>query len=528
MTKHQLRLLLASVASLACLITALFFMPWFRMELGGTIIEIDMRSIELCGGGDCASVSMGKLIGLYPTVAGLAFWCTLPLVLAIVFQCSARLLAGAASDLVTRFGYLIGLLVLAMGFSAAFLFAPESLSLNGLAAMVVERSAASVLFMLGAMLAMFALYAAVDQSGADEAVYQPVVIDDRIPVTPLSVRQVDVLPGSTKKSPSSPPGTAKKTPSQPPIESKRAPSQPPVDTKRAPSEPPIDRPKSQSSPPVVARTSSPDRSSLPSAPPNLARTKSPQDVKSPSQPIVAATELAMNRARTSSGGPIDLAARLSATAPEVAIRPPLPVAAPTPPDQIPVAPESGLRIRKKSASASPLALEENPLDALGGPASFKSARDPQPGTIDRLDPPSPVPPLLRNAIRYTATVAELTAAGIKAEREDGLKKTIAWSDIVGVVARRLPPTQPFDGATFVDIVSTAGSTLRILPWTQLRGHIFVAVAVERARAFVNIVAAQALDARLDAATKLFAESASGHAAQLPTAATLAAHDDRMR
>ncbi|HSD87719.1 MAG TPA: hypothetical protein VLB44_09395, partial [Kofleriaceae bacterium] len=224
--------------------------------------------------------------------------------------------------------------------------------------------------------------------------------------------------------------------------------------------------------------------------------------KPPSQPPLIHP---VGRARTSSSGPIDLAARLSAAAPagvleplaaggssiEVAIRAPLPSPEPVPPDQIPVAPESGLTIRKRTTSTAP-----------------------------------PPPPQVSSAIRYVALRVELTTEGIHGTREDGLDKLIAWKEIGSVVARRLPPEPPFDGATFIDIVSSAGSTMRILPSTRIVGGLPLPdVSVERARSLLQLVAAQALEAKLDAATRLFADS-DGQAVQLPTAAVLATHDDR--
>jgi hypothetical protein len=140
--------------------------------------------------------------------------------------------------------------------------------------------------------------------------------------------------------------------------------------------------------------------------------------------------------------------------------------------------------------------------------------------------PVEFPEHVRGAINYAVLTAELSGAGIHARREDGLVKFVAWGEIVGIVARRLPPAAPYEGATIVDLVSTVGSTLRIVPWTQIKGHQFAESTVARAREFVNIVAAQSLDARLDAPTKLFADS-EGQASQLPDAAMLALHDQKL-
>jgi hypothetical protein len=81
----------------------------------------------------------------------------------------------------------------------------------------------------------------------------------------------------------------------------------------------------------------------------------------------------------------------------------------------------------------------------------------------------------------------------------------------------------------VDLVSTTGSTLRILPWTELTGEALLggeSNPVERARAFVQLVATRCPGAKLDAATRTFLGS-RGLAAQLPDAALLAQHDERL-
>ncbi|NVB82725.1 MAG: hypothetical protein HOV81_30390 [Kofleriaceae bacterium] len=143
-----------------------------------------------------------------------------------------------------------------------------------------------------------------------------------------------------------------------------------------------------------------------------------------------------------------------------------------------------------------------------------------------MDKPVELPEQVRGAINYAVLTAELSGAGINARREDGLVKLVPWGEIVGVVARRLPAAAPYDGATIVDVVSTAGATLRIVPWTQIKGHPFAESIVARARQLVHIIAAQSLDARLDGSTKLFADS-EGQATQLPDTAALALHDQKL-
>ena len=137
-----------------------------------------------------------------------------------------------------------------------------------------------------------------------------------------------------------------------------------------------------------------------------------------------------------------------------------------------------------------------------------------------------MPAALRRVLKYTVTTASITGEGIKAHHEDGTTRFVEWDAIVGIVARRLPEDAPYDGATFVDLISAAGSTLRILPWTTLDGAPVLGEGEERARAFVQMLAVRCLDAKLDSWTKTFADDA-GRAAQLPNTKTLDAHDARL-
>jgi hypothetical protein len=134
--------------------------------------------------------------------------------------------------------------------------------------------------------------------------------------------------------------------------------------------------------------------------------------------------------------------------------------------------------------------------------------------------------LLRKKLLYATAVAEIKAAGIEAKREDHLAKLVRWRDVVGVVARRLPQASPYEGITFVDLVSTAGATLRILPWTRMTGDQIDGEGDERARTFVQMIVARCPDAHVDPATRTFL-GGRGPAAQLPDAETLAAHDARL-
>jgi hypothetical protein len=135
----------------------------------------------------------------------------------------------------------------------------------------------------------------------------------------------------------------------------------------------------------------------------------------------------------------------------------------------------------------------------------------------------PVPEHLRKRLSYVAIIAELTGGGIDARREDGTSRLVLWRDVVGVVVRRMPPV--FDDALFVDIVSTARSTLRILPWTRLAGDPIEGEGDARPARIVEYILAKCPTAKLDPATRQFLDT--GEPAQLPDLETLRAHDARL-
>lgn len=188
-----------------------------------------------------------------------------------------------------------------------------------------------------------------------------------------------------------------------------------------------------------------------------------------------------------------------------------------------------------SPELMPLDTPRTPREIAGGRARVPSANplDAERGTHAHAAPTAPAvartataPFALRGKLKYVAAVAELSATGLDARREDGSTRIVAWPDIVGIVARRLPPAPPYDGVTFVDLVSTAGSTVRVLPWTRLTGDRVEGEGDERARSLVQLVASRCPDAQIDPATRRFLGS-KGTAAQLPDEPTLAAHDERL-
>jgi hypothetical protein len=218
---------------------------------------------------------------------------------------------------------------------------------------------------------------------------------------------------------------------------------------------------------------------------------------------------------------------------------------------IPVAPESGLQIRaKRPSSAPPVAMNDTPkkgtpakgvvvrkpptlppdANRRATPAPGLSVRSKTPGAVQQIAPleipPAVIPDGLAKKLRYTTLNANISHVGISASREDGFSRVVMWPDVVGIVARRLPADDPYKGATFIDLVSSAGATLRILPWTVLTGDAVTGEGAERARSFCQLVAARCRGAKLDSATRTFIGS-HGQAAQLPDEDTLDAHDKRL-
>ena len=149
---------------------------------------------------------------------------------------------------------------------------------------------------------------------------------------------------------------------------------------------------------------------------------------------------------------------------------------------------------------------------------------PRPTPRQTSQPIDAIPAGLRGKLAFATLTADLSSGGLDARREDGKQLLVLWRDVVGVVARRLPPA--LDGATFLDIVSTAGATLRVLPWTRLSGDPVAGDDTDRARSLITVLLAHAPHAKLDGATRAFVDREQP-ALELPDEPTLAEHDQRL-
>ena len=531
-------------------------------------VSIDLRSVHSCAqAGVCASQSLASLKGSYPVLAQATLWLSQLFGMVVLLQAVISLAGNQPSERLSRFSYFAGVAVFLIGGAAGYLFAPETSNLGGVH-VDVDRTWGPALMLLAVFSGWLTVHAARGSSLDDNAEYKPIKIppktaaagpapaaandDDDEPDTPPIVdapkrdqqRPKQILtPQGTQPMPKT---TAPRLPSSIPLEDPLGDLElgaPGASAK-------IEDPKSKyHSPEVVFDPNTPSiplaedpRSKSPSSPPLEARTKSATippiaRTKPPSvQPIMerptvptipppvqsaAESGLSMRTKRPSSSPPLTEGGVV------VRMRPPTnpPVAADAPRKGTP---GQGVVIRAKPPTAPPLL--EGPRRGTPGSGVPLQSRSKTPGSMPQVsmpdEPEVAVPPTLANKLRYATVIATVSHVGIEARREDGFTRTVMWPDVVGIVARRLPPEEPFEGATFVDVVSTAGATLRILPWTRLQGDRIEGEGTERARAFVQLAAARCPGAKLDAATRTFLGS-HGQAAQLPDEPTLAAHDRRL-
>ncbi|HUS33260.1 MAG TPA: hypothetical protein VMZ53_32380, partial [Kofleriaceae bacterium] len=199
MSKQRWKLLLCAIAAAATLVTALFVSAWFHMDVMGSEMEIDLRSASMCGAnGVCVAVPLSKFRGFYSIMGNAAFFAAIPVLILVVVQCASRLVTGAASSAVTKAGYGLGMVALITGFGAGYLFAPQSAGIDDIAVITVTRTWAPLIFVVGNLLALFAMYLASSEWLDDDVgEYKPIKLDGgRLPVTPLSVNRIHTPQGS--------------------------------------------------------------------------------------------------------------------------------------------------------------------------------------------------------------------------------------------------------------------------------------------------------------------------------------------
>ncbi len=142
-----------------------------------SVFKIDLHSVGLCHQGVCVSVSMSKLVGAYPTLAGAAFWVSLVLAGVVAFQAGVRMIGGAPNPQLNTLGYLLAFASFATAALAGYMFGPETGN-HTEAGFAATRSWGAVALLVGDVVAVVALYFAIKpDEPASEA---PVIVHPRV------------------------------------------------------------------------------------------------------------------------------------------------------------------------------------------------------------------------------------------------------------------------------------------------------------------------------------------------------------
>ena len=487
MGRDSTRVLIGAVVSIALILGATLVMDWYQISYldRGDVqvrIAIGLANAHRCDAERaCSHLPLSQLSGMYATMAFATLWSSLGLAALVAFQAGARVFSGSASEAFTKLGYLYALMTIAIATTAAYVFAPEvdlaRLEVVAELGGALHRSWAPATLIAGLIAGFATLYMAVaPDSGDDGAAYKPITVaparaasedgalvsgDDHAEAMAFGA---DALLQSRSRTPTVPiplrgrPPTGSPGFARSPTEPPRGLARPPTDPPRGLARPPTDPPR--------GLTRAPTAPPVPDEGPIGSRTGTHRAVGNATGPHRASENTGVHRVSENTGVHRAIG-------------------------------NTGAHRAVGSATGS--------VPALG-----RAKSGPLPAAPEHL----------RHRLSYVALTAELTAGGIDARREDGSARLVLWRDVVGVVARRMPVA--YASTLFVDIVSSAGSTLRIVPWTRLTGEPTTAEGDALQREIVERAVARCPTAQIDAATQQFLEGAD--AAQLPDLETLAAHD----
>lgn len=574
MGRDRTRVLLCAAVSLVLILAATLTMDWYLriFEVGDEVsrVSIDLTSVRTCTTIHvCTTTPLGPP-GMFATLATVTLWSSLAFAVLVAYQAGARLLTGNANDTIARLGYMFALTTLSIAVATAYMFGAETdgpgVQIAAHMGVELQRTWAPLTLIIGIIGGFATLYMSVAPDSTDLG-------DTYKPVTMVNLR---APPGSGEAAdrPGAAPGGAARgaTGSMQIPAAARAATRPLRPSGRTAVLPPTsDTPTRQADPVLAEFAAIASRSHEQTQPGTMGgaarnnvqthptgespaagvrRPPSLQNERSPGSGPVP-------RAGGTTGGPASgpppqarapsgVSSVSATTGAIVSAQRPAPgqsgqVRRPTP---VPGRPITGQYPLPRRAPTEP-APGARRLATGQGPAAVPSStgRVPVigPATITSQVPliePTPtgqgaaaftksgpiaIPEHLRKRLSYVAVTAELTVGGIDARREDGTSRLVLWRDVVGVVVRRMPPV--FDNALFVDIVSTARSTLRILPWTRLGGDPIQGEGEERPPRLVEYILARCPKAKLDPATRQFLDS--GEPAQIPDLETLRAHDARL-
>jgi hypothetical protein len=541
-------MLICAVASLALIIAGAVMLDWFRLTMDGSAVDrvaVDLHTVRACSGRICGNHPLGGLPGMYPTLATVTLWSSLSLGVLVAFQAGSHVLTGSAPESLTRLGYALALMAISLTVACAYLFGPEpsgvSIAVAARVDLPLHRTGAPLTLIVGLSLGFAAVYLAIARESSDlAAAYRPVTVDPAVvaeyrarqasnPIPVVSREQTGTMRAVTA---TGLPYPRERTGTMRAATSPGVAYREPTGVQRAGlPRPPLGSPGMMQI--AQGSTSPPLREST-----GVMRANLPRDA-------TGATRLAqgsMGPPLRESTGAMRAPLRREQTGAIRAIPSLGPLYPREPREQSGVmrAVQGGqhptlreatgvMRANLPRESTGVMRARDStgvmranlPRDSTGVMRA-NLPRD-STGVMRRTGPLPPMPDHLRNRLQYVALTADVTGGGVDARREDGLSRLVLWRDVVGVVARRLPPV--YDGTAFVDIVSTAGSTLRIVPWTRLTGELVDVEGEDRTRAVVEHVLARCPNARLDPATQQFLDT--GEPAQLPDLDTLRAHDNRL-
>ena len=116
----------------------------------------------------------------------------------------------------------------------------------------------------------------------------------------------------------------------------------------------------------------------------------------------------------------------------------------------------------------------------------------------------------RTALRFVVDRGTITPEGLVVRTVDGDDRTVAWSELAVVVVRRLPPDPPFSKLLLIDLATTSGPPIRLLPssrldWRQLPGGA-AATARDNARKLIALVRSENSSVIVETASQEFVDS----------------------
>jgi hypothetical protein len=542
MGRDRTRVLICAAASLVLIVAATLMMDWYRVVYGVgeevSRVAIDLSSVHTCTAIHVCTATPLSPPGMFSTLATVTMWSSLAFAGLVAYQAAVHLLTGNANDTVARLGYMFALTTLSIAIATAYMFGAETdgpgVQIAAHMGVELHRTWAPLTLIIGLIAGFTTLYMSVAPDSTDLGdTYKPVTLvnlraaPDGRPVTPSMP-----IPPAAARAATRPLRPGGRMGTVPPTGDTR-PARP-ADPLQAQFEAIASRSNEQTQPGMLGKGTG--RSNVETHPTGEMPAAGRSNPSSGRNPILAAT----GPGAAPSSGPLrrPATAQGPVTGQSAAGR-----RVPTPaPGQRPV---TGTYPAPRRPPTEPLPGTRR-LTTGQGPAAAPSTtgRLPVigPATITAQVPliePTPtgqglaaghgksgpiaIPEHLRKRLSYVAITAELTGGGIDARREDGTSRLVLWRDVVGVVVRRMPPL--FDNALFVDIVSTARSTLRILPWTRLGGDPIEGDGDARAARIVDYIMTKCPKAKLDPATRQFLDT--GEPAQIPDLETLRAHDARL-